>query len=96
MVHKLHLTIIAALALLGPSWLTLAHDDGGHMANLVELDASPSPPTLDLPGMNSSVARPQSYFTYPADSGLLTAHIILMVIAWFFILPIGKISIPDN
>ena len=94
--HRFHFTIIAALALLVASPPTLAHDDGGHMANPVEADASPLPPTVDLHGMNSSVALPQSYFAHPEGSGLLTAHIVLMVIAWFFILPIGKISISEN
>ena len=97
MVHKVPLIIIAALVLLGATPPTLAHDHGGHMAaNPVELDVSPSRPDLDLNAMNSSAALPQSYFTSPEDAGLLTAHIILMVIAWFFILPIGKITIPDN
>lgn len=63
------------------------------MANPVEMDDSLSPQTLDLHAMNSSVVLSQSYFAYPEGSGLLTAHIILMVIAWFFILPTGKIII---
>lgn len=96
MVRRLQFTIIAALALLGALPPTLAHDDGGHMANPVEVEAFPLPPTVELHGMNSSVALPQSYFAQPEGSGLLTAHIVLMVIAWFFILPIGKISIPAN
>jgi hypothetical protein len=31
----------------------------------------------------------QSYFTYEGYSGWLMAHIILMVAAWFFVLPIS-------
>ncbi|KAL8697500.1 MAG: hypothetical protein Q9224_002282 [Gallowayella concinna] len=39
---------------------------------------------------------PSSYFTHSAYSGLMVAHIGLMTVAWFFILPICKpqISIP--
>lgn len=90
MVHRAHLITIAALVLLGLSSPTLAHEHGDHMANPLELEASSSHPTTHMNGMTSSVASPQSYFAYPEHSGLLGAHVILMVIAWFFILPIGE------
>lgn len=32
---------------------------------------------------------PQSYFAYADHAGLMMAHIIFMVIGWFFVLPIG-------
>lgn len=91
-----HFTFSAALALLAALPPTVAHDDGGHMTNPLELDASLLTPALELLAKNSSVALPQSYFTSPQGSRLLTAHITLMLIAWFFILPIGKISISDS
>lgn len=33
---------------------------------------------------------PTSYFQLSAYSGLVTAHIAFMVVAWVFVLPIGK------
>lgn len=43
--------------------------------------------------MPSSTQRswdaPMSYFVYSDHSGWMIAHISLMVLAWFFILPIG-------
>lgn len=39
--------------------------------------------------MISLSASPSSYFSYAPYSGLMLAHILLMTIAWFFILPVG-------
>lgn len=35
---------------------------------------------------------PMSYFAYQKHSGVLIAHVVFMVLAWFFTLPIGEIS----
>ena len=47
-----------------------------------------------LSSTNSSVSlgppTEPSYFTDAAYSGLLIAHVALMILAWLFILPIGK------
>lgn len=37
----------------------------------------------------SDGSSPMSYFAYQEHAGSIVAHIVLMVIAWFFILPIG-------
>ncbi|CAD6587607.1 MAG: hypothetical protein ASARMPRED_003196 [Alectoria sarmentosa] len=39
--------------------------------------------------MNSSSVSPHSYFSYPALGGFMWGHIVLMTIAWVFVLPIG-------
>lgn len=96
MVHAVSLLVTAAILLLGALPPSLAHDHGGHMENPVEVKASLSAPVLELNAMNSSVALSQSYFTYPENSTLLGAHIVLMVIAWLFILPVGKVDTSDD
>lgn len=42
--------------------------------------------------MNSTLATPVSYFSYAHYPSLLLAHIVLMTLAWFFILPIGMLA----
>ncbi|PGH10220.1 hypothetical protein AJ79_05475 [Helicocarpus griseus UAMH5409] len=41
------------------------------------------------PSPTAEASGPMSYFAYQKHSGTIIAHIALMVIAWFFILPIG-------
>lgn len=96
MVQTVGLLVTAALLLLGALPPSLAHDDGGHMENSVEVKAFPSTSVHELNAMNSSVALSQSYFTYPENSTLLGAHVVLMVVAWLFILPVGKVDTSDD
>ena len=96
MVRKHGLAILTALWLLGllPLTFGLGHDShatgsmamgtgmpGGeyHMASISSL-------TLNL----TQPVHP-SYFSRSEFSGLLLAHIVIMTIAWFFILPIGEL-----
>ncbi|KAL2364569.1 hypothetical protein RJZ56_002524 [Blastomyces dermatitidis] len=53
------------------------HSSNGHS------NSTPS----SSPSSNSS--SPMSYFAYQKHAGSIIAHVVLMVIAWFFILPIG-------
>jgi len=32
---------------------------------------------------------PESYFRHPAHSGLMMVHIVLMVVGWFVVAPLG-------
>jgi hypothetical protein len=41
---------------------------------------------------NSTEMGPPSYFRHPEYSGLMVAHIVLMSIAWIFVLPLGTLS----
>lgn len=52
--------------------------------------------TSMLSVVNSSVVystpmAQESYFSRPHLSGFMVAHIVLMIIAWFFILPLSKL-----
>lgn len=50
--------------------------------------SAPSNHTAD----GDSQDYPMSYFAYQKHSGVIMAHIVLMVLAWFFTLPIGATS----
>ncbi|EEH09168.1 integral membrane protein [Histoplasma capsulatum G186AR] len=74
----------------------IAHgDDAGHG---MEMDMDGDGGGSDSAGEHSSNnngptpsdgSSPMSYFAYQEHAGSIVAHIVLMVIAWFFILPIG-------
>ncbi|OJD23903.1 hypothetical protein ACJ73_04745 [Blastomyces percursus] len=55
-----------------------AHSSNGH---------GNSTPSSSPSSSNSS--SPMSYFAYQKHAGSIIGHVVLMVIAWFFILPIG-------
>lgn len=83
---------LAALLLLGAVPLALAHGDesnesgmGGMGAKMAHLTSASS-----IAALNSSTVEQQSYFTYQKHGGLMLAHIALMIVAWFFVLPIGE------
>lgn len=40
--------------------------------------------------VNPAEAWPMSYFSYGEHSGTIIAHVALMILAWCFVLPIGK------
>ena len=92
MVHTQGFSILAALLLLGAVPLALAHGDesnesgmGGMGAEMAHLASASS-----VAALNSSTVEQQSYFTYQRYGGLMLAHIALMIVAWFFVLPIGE------
>lgn len=86
MLHTRSLTGIAVLTLLEliPQALSHGIDDHGGAST----DVGP----LNISRLNSSLGSPdrspQSYFAYPKHGGLILTHSGLMIIAWFFILPI--------
>lgn len=61
----------------------------GHDAEMNLETGLPSRPTLPSTS-GAPNTGPQSYFQYGEHTGLLMAHILLMVVAWVFVLPIGK------
>lgn len=91
MVHTSNFRLIGVTLLLATTSFVLAHghDDhaGDHASEPAKLEPAPNP--VSAASLNSLSASPQSYFTYPALRGLMLGHIILMTIAWFFVLPIG-------
>lgn len=92
MVNTQAFSNLAALLLLGAVPLALAHGDesyesgmGGKGPKMAHLTSASS-----VVALNSSAVEQQSYFAYPSHSGLMLAHIALMIVAWFFVLPIGE------
>jgi hypothetical protein len=76
-----------AAVLLGLASQALAHGDDENAGMHMGEGESPEAPKLhELP----------DYYSFPSYAGLGThgkmmlAHIVLMVLAWFFVLPIGK------
>jgi hypothetical protein len=69
--------------------LAHGHDEDASMEmntcmNLSEV----SPPHI----YNSTEMGPPSYFRHSEYSGLILLHIVLMSIAWIFVLPLGTLS----
>lgn len=82
----------SVVLLLGLALVAGAHGHEGDMKMDIG-DPSVSRPTLaSMPSTMDAGA--QSYFQYGEHPGLLVAHILLMTLAWMFILPVGKNSRP--
>ena len=88
MVHTSSLKLIGATLLLATISIVLAHGHDDHPSEMADTGSVPS--SLSIATINSSSVSPQSYFTYPGLNGLMLGHIVLMTVAWFFILPISK------
>ena len=86
MVHTSTFNLIGATLLLVSVTAVLAHGHDDHAAG-----TGPSPSSTPATDMGSSSPLPQSYFSYPASGGLMLGHVILMTLAWVFILPIGEL-----
>lgn len=86
----------AAFSLLAHTGTTFAHGHGDHGESAVDLEASMravstsvSSAMASATAAMSSAPVAQTYFTYSGLSGLMLAHVGLMTVAWFFVLPIG-------
>lgn len=97
MVHTKRLLYIAALSLLHVLPFALSHGDdhGNGPADMQAGMEMAKAQHLNSSTQLTSVPE-QSYFAYPEYGGLMLAHIGLMTIAWFFILPIGEIIFGNN
>lgn len=87
--------VFVALSLVELTSRALAHgDDGAEVGAMTPV--TPTQPATTAPSgmaLANAIATPnasESYFSYPHFGGLMLAHIALMTIAWFFVLPIGK------
>lgn len=58
--------------------MTMGHGMESHSSHGVAQTPSPSP-----------ASGPMSYFAFEKYTGSILAHIVLEVLAWFFILPLG-------
>lgn len=83
MVHAVGFPHLAVLALLSAQSV---YGHGGEAEHGDMLGHHSMPSTVAAPLANSTA----SYFTYPEHGKLILAHIALMTVAWFFVLPIGE------
>lgn len=64
-----------------------------HMADMLLSNSSSATIFSDTTIASNGV--PNSYFTFPLYSGLMFAHVLLMIVAWVLILPAGMLlSLP--
>lgn len=48
------------------------------------------------PGAGSAVIEyPPTYFAHPEHTGLMYAHIALMIMSWVLLLPVGRLCYPN-
>lgn len=86
MVYTRNLTYSAALLLLAVLPLALSHGDDHGSGTAATAVAQTS---LWNSSTTFTSTSEQSYFAHSEYRGLVLAHIGLMIIAWFFVLPIG-------
>ncbi|KAL8717004.1 MAG: hypothetical protein Q9225_005721 [Loekoesia sp. 1 TL-2023] len=96
MVRRSFSILYAAFSLLAHTGITFAHGHDDHGESAMDLGASMTAASTSVPSAMpsataamSSAPVSQTYFTYSGFSGLMLAHIGLMTIAWFFVLPIA-------
>jgi hypothetical protein len=75
--------------LLGLTHLAVAHGSNGDMK--IEMgEPVIARPTIPVAG---AAATPVSYFQHGEYSGLIVSHILLMTVAWVFVLPVGRSAV---
>jgi hypothetical protein len=85
--HSRH-TVVAAL--LQITWLVAGHeDDEAHKAEMAGVDMVKSAGMKNT--THDSLYSMASYATLSKHSTMILAHTVLMIIAWGFLLPIGKL-----
>ena len=92
MVHKGSFPYLAVLALLQAAHSSFAHSDNAGHDSAMDTGHHTVSSTMAGP-ISTALASPgssESYFAFPGHGNLIMAHIVLMTIAWFFILPIGE------
>ncbi|KAL8953003.1 MAG: hypothetical protein Q9222_001118 [Ikaeria aurantiellina] len=94
MIHKCAIVQNAAIALLATASLAIAHDHGdpeesrtGMLSSTTATSSMIAPLMATATPSASSPSGPISYFSHSGYSGLILAHIGLMTLAWFFVLP---------
>ena len=94
MVQRKILTSLAALPLLILLPLASSHGDDTHTDGSRGMGMSGATSTTAAVTnltMNLTETLQPSYFSRSELSGLLIAHVTIMILAWFFILPVGKL-----
>ena len=84
------LLITAAAALLELLPLAVAHGEDFHGPDgKTAMQEAPGRPTI-ADGLNQTLVEPRSYFALPDHASAMYAHILLMVLAWIVLLPVGE------
>ena len=81
----------AALLLLGSVPVSLGHGHGNDGADNSIVNST----SLNATSTAKNVAA-ESYFSYQEHGGLALSHIVLMMIAWVFVLPIGRMIVSSD
>ena len=91
MVSTFGIRLTRALLLLGVVNVVHSHGHGSPVGQDTDAAASAQSHLANTTSpLNMTIhALPQSYFASPSNSGFMLAHIALMGVGWFFILPIG-------
>lgn len=76
--------VLTTIFLLGISSIVIAH---GHDEGMSMAEPEMGRPTL---AVTANVTVEPTYFTCDEHSGLMMAHILLMIVAWVFVLPISQ------
>lgn len=81
---------IAAALLLASAAHAIPHGGNTSAGMDMDMDMSSSHGEHSLPATDTVADEgPLSYFAYNEHTGVILAHIILMIIAWCFVLPVG-------
>jgi protein-S-isoprenylcysteine O-methyltransferase Ste14 len=84
-------SVLAGVVLFDLVSVTLAHghdeDASMEMSSGMNISEVPRPHIYNITDMG-----PPSYFRHPEYSGLMLLHIVLMTMAWIFVLPLGTSS----
>lgn len=82
---------VAGAILLGLASIVVAHghDEDSNMNMGTAAVPRPIISSATSSATTTSVPVRDTYWTYSEHKGLLTAHIVLMTLAWIFVLPIG-------
>ena len=94
MVQRNRSILLTGFPLLGLLPLALVHGHDSHADDSMGMGMSGGAstiPTVSNFTLNSMKSLQPNYFSHAEFSGLMLAHIVVMIIAWFFILPIGKL-----
>jgi len=84
-------SVVASAVLLDLVSVTLAHghDEDASMEMSTGMNLSEVSTSYIY---NSTEMGPPSYFRHSECSGLILLHIVLMSVAWIFVLPLGMLS----
>lgn len=57
-----------------------------------QMTSSPSPSPSLPPNKNFDLYDEPNYASHEGFAGMMVAHVLFMIVAWFFVLPVGKLK----